>query len=273
MAAAMQRALDVLEVLGRRLSTGYRALGPRNLRPVVGEVRRRSRVYDVEALGRTVRLRVGRRESDVRTFRRVLTDRGYQFPLAPDPRWIVDAGANIGLATLWFADSYPGATIVAIEPDEENVALLRHNVRGLDNVVVVEGALTSNVGTAQLIDPGEGPWGFRVEPGDEPRADGRFVGTVEALTVESLIERFGIDRIDLLKVDIEGSEREVFEECAGWITRVDTIAIELHDRFRVGCSRVFFRAVEAFADERWADDTCFVRRTELAAPASVRRRG
>ena len=66
-----------------------------------------------------------------------------------------------------------------------------------------------------------GNWGFTVsnKPGD-----------VRAITIRSLMRDFGIDRIDLLKIDIEGSEKEVFEAC-DWQERLDTIVIELHRSF------------------------------------------
>ena len=66
---------------------------------------------------------------------------------------------------------------------------------------------------------------------------------VDALTVSSLCERFQIKSIDLLKVDIEGAEIELFSHDA-WVDRVSCIMIELHDRFRPGCTEVVHRSLD-----------------------------
>jgi hypothetical protein len=60
------------------------------------------------------------------------------------------------------------------------------------------------------------------------------------------MEEFRIDRVGILKVDIEGAEKEVFSGAASWIDRVDGIIIELHDRMKRGCSRTFFRNTPDF---------------------------
>jgi hypothetical protein len=59
----------------------------------------------------------------------------------------------------------------------------------------------------------------------------------------------GVDRIDLLKLDIEGSEKEVLSDSDSWIRHVSAISMELHDRFIPGCSRAFFNAISDFSIE------------------------
>jgi hypothetical protein len=67
---------------------------------------------------------------------------------------------------------------------------------------------------------------------------------VEAVDVPSLLDGSGAARIDLLKLDIEGAELEVLRDGADrWIDRVETLFVELHDRFRPGCSEALERAV------------------------------
>ena len=74
---------------------------------------------------------------------------------------IVDAGANIGASPLYFALSFPKASVVAIEPERDNFELLAANSEGL-RIECVRGALASKFGSIDLVDPGEGSWGFRV---------------------------------------------------------------------------------------------------------------
>lgn len=82
------------------------------------------------------------------------------------------------------------------------------------------------------------------------------------MTVEDIMERFNLDRIDLLKVDIEGAEKEVFSDsdAVKWIDAVDAIEVELHDRFRPGCSRAFFSRVGDFKIEHSRGMNTFVAR-------------
>jgi hypothetical protein len=76
------------------------------------------------------------------------------------------------------------------------------------------------------------------------------------LPISSLIRDFGIDHIDLLKIDIEGAEKEVFEAC-DWQDRLDSIVIELHDRYTPGCSEVVNSALQGFSQSTSGDLTFF----------------
>lgn len=122
-----------------------------------------------------------------------------------------------------------------------------------------------------LIDPGLDAWGFQVRQPDGDSHEAQDLLTkeqVDALTVDDLFREYAIDRIDLLKLDIEGSEAEVFASSSGWIDRVDAICLELHDRFRPGSTRAFFTAVCDLAIEVWQGENVLVVRDEkqLNAP-------
>ena len=68
--------------------------------------------------------------TDVMTLREIFIARDYDFPVHREIRTIIDAGANIGLSSVFFAHKYPRARVVAIEPEAENFALLQRNTRG-----------------------------------------------------------------------------------------------------------------------------------------------
>jgi hypothetical protein len=82
------------------------------------------------------------------------------------------------------------------------------------------------------------------------------------VTAGDLIEEYGLDRVNLFKIDIEGAEYEVFSDpgSSEWLTSVDAIAIELHDRFRPGCSRAFFSRVGELTMETTMGTNTFVAR-------------
>ena len=211
---------------------------------------------------RPVTIRLG--GSDLRTFLHVIASDGYAFPFSLDrePTVVVDAGANTGLSALWFATKYPKAIVLSIEPSPDNFELLVENTRHLPNVVPICAALWSETGTVSLLDPGQGPWAYRVA---ESKSDARQLevsetDVISAIDVPTLMATYGVDHIDILKIDIEGSEREVFEDAAGWIDRVHAIVIELHDRIKPGCSRSFFAATPQFTREAVRDEDVFVAR-------------
>ncbi len=188
--------------------------------------------------------RLGRRESDLRTLRQVWCTEPYVLPPDPDVRWILDAGANVGYATKWFADRFPNATVIAIEPDAQNVAMIRRNTIGLENVRVVHAALAAVTGTTVVVDPGQGSWGLRA--GDHAQGQGVVVSEVECVTISQLLEQFDMKCIDILKIDIEGAELDVLTDAAEWIHLVKTMIVELHDRFRPGCLDAWVKAVSDF---------------------------
>jgi FkbM family methyltransferase len=179
--------------------------------------------------------------SDIHCVEQVFLAQEYKIPFAGVPRVIVDAGANIGIATLYFARTFPNAKVIAIEPEPSNFALLKKNCAGLENVTLIEGALWPTPGTLVIEDENAEKWGMRVTDGLS--ISGR-AGSVSSITIPEILKRFEIAEIDLLKLDIEGSERDLFlNSPQNWLKRVGMIAIELHDRFRPGCSQAFYAAL------------------------------
>jgi|GEM_PF-2489777 len=139
----------------------------------------------------------------------------------PEVRSLIDAGANIGASSRWFAERHPHATILAIEPDESTIELLRRNVAHLPQVQVLQGGLWSHDARLSIRDGGDGqPWARVVTESPE--------GDLEAFSMESLLDLLPDRRCDVLKVDIEGAESVVFRDAARWIDAVRTVAIECH---------------------------------------------
>jgi len=202
--------------------------------------------------------------SDITAFKEVLIEGLYDFPLDKTPQTIIDAGANIGLTSIWYSTRYPNARIVAVEAERANYELMVRNLAAFPNVTPLHAALWSHRGVLAVEDAGMGAWAFQTTELDRG-VMGAF-GTVESLTVTNIIERYRFDHVDLLKVDIEGAEREVFSDPGSldWIDSVDAVAIELHDRFRPGCSRAFFARVGELTFEATRGDTTFVARQKDA---------
>jgi len=163
--------------------------------------------------------------SDLKSFQAIFGRRQHDFPFRREPRVIFDLGANAGFSTVDLALRFPRARIVAVEAEASNVHLLRMNVAELPQVEVVHAAVWPHPGRLVLQDPGRDKWGFEVhEDGDGP-----VVGEVEAVTIPELMERAGVSRVDLLKVDIEGAEHELIVAGPAWLRRVGALVIELHE--------------------------------------------
>lgn len=200
------------------------------------------------------------RTSDVPLLTQVILLSQYDWKFPKRLSVIVDAGANIGLASIFFANRYPDAQVISVEPAPSNLKLLRKNLAPYSNNIIVAGALWKNNSTVRIVDSGGGEWGFQVEEG--PLAN----ESVAALTLDRLMDQFGIGYIDLLKVDIEGAEKEVFESSAQWIDRVGAIAIELHDQLKIGCTSAFREATRDFGYESRKGETILVARNAHGSP-------
>lgn len=144
---------------------------------------------------------------------------------------IIDAGANIGdfcIVSKYFS---PDARIIAVEPDEENYELLRRNTRQFENIECLKAGIWKKDSFLRIASEKNGKWGITVEE----CTDGAIFGR----TIPSIMEQFGIYHIDLLKMDIEGSEMEVFSsENDAWIDRVDVFVVEIHENLKPGVTEL-----------------------------------
>ncbi len=101
--------------------------------------------------------------SDIPTYKQVFIKQDYNFLVEKQPETIVDAGVNIGLASIYFANKYPDAKIIALEPEQSNFDLLKKNTAPYPQIVPVQAALWNKNEEIHLIDPGLGKWGFMTE--------------------------------------------------------------------------------------------------------------
>lgn len=192
--------------------------------------------------------------TDIHVYNAIFKEEQYKFSVKRDPEIIIDAGANIGLSTIFFANKYPDAKIIAIEPEESNYKLLKKNTENYSTITTIKAALWNSVGEIDLFDTGRGNWGFSVATPDGqdqviiPGRRNRHL--TKTITIGKIIADYSIGEIDILKIDIEGAEKEVFGNSAGWIEKVNSIIAELHDYIKVGCNRAFYNNTNGF-DSEW----------------------
>jgi FkbM family methyltransferase len=164
---------------------------------------------------------------DFATIRQVLWYEEYDLNLSSQPEYIVDLGANIGVSSLAFAQKYPGAKVIALEPDKSNFALLEFNTRKCSNLITLNKAVWIKDEMVFLEDPGvkTNSFVFKKTGGSEKE------NKIPAITLDTLIKEFNISRIDLLKIDIEGVEKEIFlHGDVHWLHKVRYISIEFHNK-------------------------------------------
>lgn len=157
-----------------------------------------------------------------------------------DQTVILDLGANVGYASAFLACKYPDARILAIEPDPRNFQLCCQNLKPYgDRIKVLKGAVWSRCSKLALSHRlGDGMATQVMAAEHESDAE------VMAWDVTTLLDIAQAEIADLVKIDIEGSEAELFAVDAGrWLPRVRNICIELHDQ---RCRDIFFEALSGF---------------------------
>ncbi|MCA9967601.1 MAG: FkbM family methyltransferase [Anaerolineales bacterium] len=176
--------------------------------------------------------------SDVATFGQIFVNKEYECPVE-NPRVIIDLGANVGYASIFFANKYPQAKIISVEPEASNFEVLVRNTRQYPNITPVQAAIWSRKAALSIINPGDEKWLFQVAEASNDEEG------INAITMQELLEMHGMpDHIDILKIDIESAEKELFEaNYEYWLDRTNMLVIELHDGLLPGCSRSFYRAL------------------------------
>lgn len=201
------------------------------------------------------KLAVRTKTSDAATFVHIFIHRDYDIDAGAEPKLIVDGGACVGYASVFFANKYPAARIIALEPEATNYEMLKANTAAYPNVTALRAGVWDKRAPLAIENPGDEKWAFRV------REAAAGAGTVEALTVEDIMGLSGVDFVDILKLDIEGAEKEVFSASPAWLERVRVLVVELHDRYKAGCSRAFYAAVSGhdFKESRRGENVVLVR--------------
>lgn len=152
--------------------------------------------------------------------------------LLPPDAVVFDVGANIGACAAAFATIAPRGTIHAFEPGDRTCGDLRTTValNELAHVRCHQVALGAHDGRAVLLVPEWNMSGAFIS-GDGPasgvHADNAEVASVEVdvRSVDSVVDEMGIDRLDLVKIDVEGHEDAVIEGAARTLERFRPVSI------------------------------------------------
>lgn len=173
--------------------------------------------------------------SDVLTFTEVIKEQVYESVRnrLRSCETVIDLGANIGLTTLYFAGHYPGSRFLAVEPNSDTFQLLTANLKELidDGRCQTLKAAVWGSSRALVRDPSQAPEHYSAFAMKEASADENSE-TISGWPIQKIIDDSRFTQVDLLKVDIEGAEVELFKGDLDWLRRVGAIAIEFHNGSR-----------------------------------------
>ncbi len=142
---------------------------------------------------------------------------------------VVDAGANIGGFTIKAADIVGSeGMVIAIEPEKENLKILEKNIKAnnLENVLIISRGLWSHKGIKSLyLDDWPGLHSlFGEKPGSSSQHPDKYSekqkhsNRIEVDTLDNLMDELGIDKINFVKMDIEGAEIEALKGAEKMLT-------------------------------------------------------
>jgi len=158
---------------------------------------------------------------------------GRTYPLVPfvgDVQTIVDVGANVGAASVFFAMSYPGARVYALEPASLPLSILKQNVEPFANVRVFPCGLFSSDKTLPLYLGRNDSVESSVFPTSRTGGD---CETIQLLAAREFLSQQGIARVDILKIDTEGCEVPILRSLGSYLPAVKLLYVEYHsDRDR-----------------------------------------
>jgi len=160
----------------------------------------------------------------------IFENESYFFETENDTPFIIDCGAHIGISVLYFKHKFPGARILAFEPDKNSFDILQENVKrnNLVHVQLVNKAVSDFSGEAIMYgdfsrnaesvgNTLKQKWGAR---------EGFSQNHVE---VTNLLPYIGSSRVDYLKLDVEGTELEVLRQIEPHMKQIKKFFIEFHE--------------------------------------------
>lgn len=204
-------------------------------------------------------LEVRRGTTDLSVYRQVFVMQEYAC-CENDPEFILDCGANVGFTSAYLLTRFPKAELMAVEPDPGNYEQLVRNLAPYGNRArVIRGAVWSHSTRLGLAAPdyrGGGEYARQVRECGPDETE-----TFPAFGINDLLLVAGRDRVDLLKMDIEGAEAVVFGRGhEAWIDRVGAMAVELHDDTTFGpATEIVSRATREFTATRSGELTHYIR--------------
>lgn len=172
---------------------------------------------------------------DVHVFREIFVDQHYQAEQNDLAKYVIDLGSNIGLSVIYFAHKFPQAHIVAVEPHPICIPLLESNVKQFGSRIRIYTKAVCEEDKEITFYLNDEHWSASII---YRRGDKKGV-RVPCITLNTILKEQGIDKVDLLKCDIEGAEYSVFSAID--TNRLSRVIGELHPSLTGKSNEDFFR--------------------------------
>jgi FkbM family methyltransferase len=191
-------------------------------------------------LGRTIYFR--KKTKDKETFKEIFNKNIYNIKLPIVPNFIIDAGSNTGFTSLFFKLKYPQAKIVALEIENENVKMIKKNLEKFKDIDIIQKGLFNKKAFFRIEDPYQATNSFVIK---EVSPNENY--DIESITIDEILMSKNIEIIDVLKIDIEGAEKDLFEKnYENWLPKVKIIMVETHDRMIPKCSYSVMKSLNEY---------------------------
>jgi FkbM family methyltransferase len=154
----------------------------------------------------------------------IFKKQSYKFKPVNKQPVIIDCGSNVGVSILYYARQFPNARIIAFEPDKNIFPVLKKNVEqiGNPNISLINKGVWNTEGKMVFLQ--EGADGGQVLDGNSNLAAAAKTMEIETTVLKNYLE----GEIDFLKIDIEGAEVVVIEDCRNLLKRAQQVFIEFH---------------------------------------------
>lgn len=190
-------------------------------------------LWKIQARNYSYPIWVRGKTSDTKLFFDIIIHEEYPLP-SFKPDLIIDAGANIGLFSAYYANKFPNTPVVSIEPESSNFEMLLKNTSHLPNVTCLKKGLWGEDARLRIKNTESQKWAFELESAPD--------GEIESIGVNKILRDYGSEaKLVLLKMDIEGADCDVLARNLQWIDSLGGLYIEVH-----GSWRELFRAIDPF---------------------------
>jgi len=138
---------------------------------------------------------------------------------------ILDLGCNTGYTLIHFKYLYPDSKIIGVEMDKDNFELARVNTEGLTDCHLLNMAVSTKDGVVKYDKNSDvDAYHIQYTNGENEKK----LAEIESITIKSIINKFKLECIEYVKMDIEGEEINIFDNDLSWLNIVKMMNIEVH---------------------------------------------